>query len=138
VTRIRLIAGGIEATAELDGEGSPDAVRAFAATLPLDGELLGSVWSGNGCELALPEALRRVVGGGAASVDVPVGTLAIVASAEGAVLIIPYGIVKTHLATGPVAATRVARFVAGQDAFLARVERTFDEGAIAVRIVAEQ
>jgi hypothetical protein len=42
-----------------------------------------------------------------------------------------------HVATGPIAATRVARLVSGQDAFLARLARTFDEGAIPARIVLE-
>ena len=135
--RIRLSVDGAEATAELDVARSSDAARAFSGVLPLDGEFLTSTWSGHGCELLLPEALRAVAGSGATSIDVPVGTLAIVPATEGPVLVVPYGTMKTHTATGPVAATLLAHFVDGQGAFLARLERTFEEGALAVRIVAE-
>jgi hypothetical protein len=135
--RIRLSVDGAEATAELDMARSPDAARAFSAVLPLEGELVTSAWSGHGCELLLPDALRAVTGSGATSVDVPVGTLAIVPATEGPLLVVPYGTVKAHTAIGPVAATLLAHFVDGQGAFLARIERTFDEGALAVRIVVE-
>lgn len=135
--RIRLSVDGAEATAELDVARSPDAARAFSGVLPLEGELLTSAWSGHGCELLLPDALRAVAGSGATSTDVPVGTLAIAPATEGPLLVVPYGTMKTHTATGPVAATLLAHFVDGQGAFLARLERTFEEGALAVRIVAE-
>ena len=135
--RIRLSVDGAEATAELDVTRSPDAARAFSAVLPLNGALITSAWSGHGCELLLPEALRAVAGTGATSIDVPVGTLAIAPATEGPLLVVPYGTMKTHTATGPVAATLLAHFVNGQGAFLARIERTFEEGALAVRIVVE-
>lgn len=136
--RIRLSVDGAEATAELDLARSPDAARAFSGVLPLGGEFLTSAWSGHGCELLLPVALRAVAGSGATAIDIPVGALAIAPATEGALLVVPYGTMKTHTATGPVASTLLAHFIDGQAAFLARLERTFEEGALAVRIVAER
>ena len=136
--RVRLVAGKAEAVAELDTAGSPDAARAFVGALPLEGVLLGSMWSGNACELELPQALRAHAGTGHATVDVPVGELAIAPTVSGAVLLIAYGPVMTHMATGPVPATRLGRLVEGQDAFLRGLERTFDVGAIPVRVSTER
>lgn len=136
--RVRIAAGDVVAIAELDEDGSPDASRAFAGALPIEGELLGSMWSGNACELALPSTLAGLVGTGRASTEVPVGSLALAPTVAGPILMIAYGETISHTATGPAPASRLGRIVEGQEAFLARLARTFDEGAIPVRLTVER
>jgi hypothetical protein len=122
--------------AELDDEGAPNAVRALWSVLPIEGELLVSMWSGHAGELALPPALAMLAGREQASIDIPVGALALGAGADGPVLLIAYGPSKFHTAAGPALATLVGRLVENGPAVLEQIERTFDVGAVPVAISA--
>ena len=130
---ITLRIGEVRATAALDGEA--DLGAAFWSALPIETELLSANWSGHACTFPAPPALLaasgRIEPGGN---DVPVGRLAVASADHGGIVLVAYGTTMHHTALGPAPVAALATLGEGRDAFLARIERLFDEGAARLTI----
>ena len=134
--RLRISTRGIEAIAELDLVGAAEAVKALSRRLPLSGELVQSAWSGHACEVVLPDA--ELAQGARSMNELPRGALAIGRTAEASVLLIAYGPTLHHTAAGRAPTTWIGRITEDGGPLLAQLESTFDDGALAVTIRAEE
>lgn len=125
--RIKVTVDGVEATAELCEELSPNATAAFWEALPIDKPLVAAKWSGRACFIhPNAEPLKAIE-----TLENPVTSIYpgyIVMRPRGTEVLMSYGESEYRWGIGTDYVTRIARLVENAAELLATLARTHDEG----------